>query len=118
AAAHLVLDLFSAPGSALDVFKIASETELSWTLLLPAALLARWTAPGSLPLAFGLLFAAWLVNAGLRAQALARNRGVSRLAAALAFLWPCLALAGLGLALIFGSVAAALSQFHAEVLAL
>lgn len=118
ATAHLMLEFFSRPGSALDVFKIASETELSWTLLLPAALLARWAAPGSLSLAFGLLFAAWLLNTGLRARALARSRSVSRLAAALAFLWPCLALAGFGLALAFGSVAAVISQFHAEVLAL
>ncbi|HVC09917.1 MAG TPA: hypothetical protein VNH15_08270 [Elusimicrobiota bacterium] len=112
ATAHLALDLFSRPGSASGVFKIASEAELSWTLLVPAALIARWAAPGSIAAAAGLLFAAWLLNAGLRAQALARERGVSRLAAALSFLWPCLAIAGLGAILVLGVAAAALAQFH------
>ena len=118
ATAHLALDLFSRPGSAAGVFKIASEAELSWTLLIPAALLARWAAPGSFAAAAGLLLAAWLLNAGLRAQALARERDVSLLTAVLSFLWPCLAIAGLGAVLVLGAAFVAASQFHAMVVSL
>ncbi|HVA67155.1 MAG TPA: hypothetical protein VNK24_09575 [Elusimicrobiota bacterium] len=118
ATAHLALDLFSRPGSAADVFKIASQAELSWTLLVPAALLARWAAPGSVVTAVGLLIAAGLLNIWLRAQALARERGVSRLAAALSFLWPCLAIAGLGAVLVLAAAFAAAAQFQAMAVSL